>query len=222
MTFIGLAVATGVGIINSNKAAAEQENVAERSANLQKEQFERQTELQDPFRQAGLASKDRLITLLGLSPNTGQTDFGKYTGDFSMKDFQTDPGYQFRLSEGIKGLENSAAARGGLLSGSVLKGIQRYGQDNASQEYQKAFDRYQVNRANQLNPLQSLIGQGQTAATTLGSAGSQYAQNAGEAYQTGANARASGYVGSANALTGGIGSYLSYMQNKDLLSRIGG
>lgn len=56
-------------------------------------------------------------------------------------DLQADPGYQFRLSEGLKALDRQAAARGGLISGSALKASQRYGQDMASQEYGQAYNR---------------------------------------------------------------------------------
>ena len=109
------------------------------------------------------------------------------------------------MSEGMKGVERSAAARGGLLSGANLKNIQRFGQDLGSQEYMNAFNRYQTNRANQLNPLQSLMGVGQTSANTLGSAAQQYGAGAGEMALQGANARASGYVGSANAWNQALG-----------------
>jgi hypothetical protein len=109
-------------------------------------------------------------TVPGLRVDPNSADFGKYARDFGMQDFTADPGYQFRMDEGMKALERSAAARGGLLSGSMLKGIQRYGQDLGSQEYQSAFNRYQVNRSNQLNPLQSLMGAGQSSANTLTSA----------------------------------------------------
>lgn len=67
-------------------------------------------------------------------------------GDFTMEKFQQDPGYAFRLSEGLKALDRTAAARGGLISGSAMKGAMRYGQDMASQEYQNAFNRYNQNR----------------------------------------------------------------------------
>jgi len=87
-----------------------------------------------------------------------------------------------------------------------MKGIQRFGQDLASQEYQNAFNRYQVERAARLNPLQSLMGAGQSAVNTLTSAAGQAGQNeATNLYNAGA-ARASGYVGSANALSGALGS----------------
>jgi len=153
-------------------------------------------------------------------------DFGKYAKDFSMSDFTEDPGYAFRQSEGLKALDRSASARGGLLSGGALKGIQRFGQDLASQEYGNAFNRYQTNRSNQLNPLQSLMGAGQTATNMLTSASQQQGQNsATNAYNAG-QARASGYVGSANALSGalsGVGNAAqTYGSNKMLSSYLGG
>lgn len=139
-------------------------------------------------------------------PDETDAEFGKYGRDFGMADFQQDPGYAFRQSEGMKALERSAAARGGLLSGKTLKGIQRFGQDLASQEYANAFNRYQINRSNQLNPLQSLMGAGQSSTNLLTGAAGQMGQNeANNLYNAGA-ARASGYVGSANALGGALGS----------------
>lgn len=147
-------------------------------------------------------------------------DFGKYARDFSMKDFTTDPGYAFRMKEGMTALNRQAAARGGLISGGALKAAQRYGQDLGSQEYQNAFNRYQVNRANQLNPLQSMAGQGQTTATQLGQAGQNYAGQAGAAYGAAGQAQASGYMGMANAAAGGLGQYLNYTSNNNLLAAI--
>lgn len=166
------------------------------------------------------------VDQLQVDPNA--PDFGRYARDFSMQDFQEDPGYAFRLSEGLKALDRQAAARGGLISGAALKASQRYGQDLASQEYGRAFDRYQVNRANQLNPLMSITGYGQTATNTLGGYGSQYATGAANTMSTAAanqanalgaagQARASGYVGQANALTGGVSNLGNlYMQNQFL------
>ena len=156
-----------------------------------------------PFLTAGTGAVNRLAA--GVAPG------GEFSRNFTAADFETDPGYAFRMSEGMKALDRSAASRGGLLSGATLKGAQRYGQDLASQEYQNAFNRYQTNRANQLNPLQSLAGQGQTTATSLGSAGANMASNIGNAYMTSAantgNAamaaagqRQSAFGGAANVL----------------------
>ena len=224
---IGSAVlGAGAGLLGSSQAsraqsraardaARAQVEAAERAGDAQRAMFERQIELQAPFREAGLAAQNRLLALLGLGGEAGASDFGRYARDFSMSDFEADPGYGFRMSEGMKALERSAAARGGLLSGATLRGVQRFGQDLASQEYQNAFNRYQVNRANQLNPLQSLMGAGQTGANVLTSAAGDLGRGLAGSYMAGGQgaaagllgagqARASGYVGMANALTGAL------------------
>jgi hypothetical protein len=55
--------------------------------------------------------------------------------------FMTDPGYQFRMDEGTRAIERSAAARGMGLSGSVLRELARYGQGLGSQEYGNVYNR---------------------------------------------------------------------------------
>jgi len=104
---------------------------------------------------------------------------------------QMDPGYQFRMDEGMNTLENSAAARGGLLSGNFLKNSQRFGQDYAANEYQNAFNR-----------LAALSGVGQAQAGQLANLGNNYANQAGQGMQRIGDARASGYAARANANTG--------------------
>jgi hypothetical protein len=153
----------------------------------------------------------------GLEVDPRSREFGKYARDFSMKDFEADPGYGFRMSEGMKALERSAAARGGLLSGATLKGITRFGQDTASAEYLNAFNRYQTNRANQLNPLQSLMGAGQTSANLLSNAAGQTGQGLAGSAMAGGQATASGYMNMANALNQGLSTGANlYMQGQYL------
>lgn len=229
-------VGAGASIYSANKAANAQQQGAQQSAAQQQAMFDKQVELQAPFREGGLTAQNRLMTLLGLSPGGAGTpgvsvdpnspDFGKYARDFGMADFQADPGYAFRLEQGMKGLQQSAAARGGLLSGTTLKGITDYGQGAASQEYGNAYNRYQTNRANQLNPLQSLMGAGQTSANTLTGAAGQLGQGLGQASAAMGNARASGYMNTGNALnsalSGGVNSYMNYNTMSNLLNRGGG
>jgi hypothetical protein len=66
---------------------------------------------------------------------------------FGEADFQKDPGYDFRMKEGARGVENSAAARGMQLSGATLKAMTKYNQDFASNEYSKSSDRFNNDRA---------------------------------------------------------------------------
>jgi len=213
----GGSVVSGVmGAKAAKSAAKTQAASADYAAELQKEMFDKNVELQAPFREAGLSAQNKLLDYMGLTPGAG----GKYTKDFSMADFQQDPGYAFRMSEGLKALDRTAASRGGMLSGAALRGATRYGQDMASQEYTNAFNRYQTNRANQLNPLQSLMGAGQTAAGQVGLAGQNYANQAGNAYMNAGNARASGYVGSANAWSNALGQAANTYGQNQMLNRV--
>lgn len=198
----------------ARSAASAQERAAQQAGDTQREMFERQVALQEPFRQAGLSAQNRLLTLLGLEGGqAGAPDFGRYARDFTMADYTADPGYGFRMSEGMKAIERSAAARGGLLSGATLRGVQRFGQDLASQEYQNAFNRFYAMRNAQLNPLQSITGAGQTSTNVLTGAAGETGRGVGAAQMGAGQARASGYVGGANALTSalqsGMGNYLT-------------
>ncbi|NBX70991.1 MAG: DNA transfer protein p32 [Actinobacteria bacterium] len=210
MTWVATAIVGSalIGGYASNRAASTQAQAAQQGIDAQERMFNRQVELQEPFRKAGEEALNKLIPLAS-----------NYT-PFGTSQFQQDPGYAFRLSEGIKALDRSAASRGGLLSGATLKGAQRYGQDLGSQEYQNAFNRYQIERNAQLNPLQSLAGVGQTATNTLTGAAGQMGQNLATGYGNVANARASGYVGATNALTSALGTGLNYMQNQQLIGRL--
>ena len=191
-----------LGAYSSNKAAKTQAGATDRASDVQRDIFERQVELGRPYREAGELALNKLIPLA-----TEYTPFG-------MQQFQQDPGYGFRLSEGQKAIDRSAAARSGLQSGSALKAAARYGQEMGSQEFQNAFNRFQTERAARLNPLQSLAGVGQTAANTLGAQAGQYGANMAETLGAGAQARASGYIGAANAIGGGLNQYMNYSQNQ--------
>ena len=196
-----------LGASASRSAASSQERAARESTAAQERMFNKQVELQEPFRKTGVNALPELVAA------------SKYT-PFGMEQFQADPGYGFRLREGMKALERSAAARGGLLSGGTLQGIQDYGQGLASQEFTNAFNRYQLERQARLNPLQSLAGMAQTSANTLTGAAGQLGQNIGSNIIGAGNARASGYMGTANALSNALGQGLGYFQNQQLMNRM--
>ena len=137
-----------------------------------------------PYRDTGTANVNQLNTLLGIGGNTGAADYGKYaTAEFTPAMFAAgvDPGYAFRLSEGLKGLDRQAAARGGLISGNALKAASGYAGDQASQEYQNAFNRYQTTRSNTLAPFQTGAAAGQNAAAGQGAANAAYGNAASTA-----------------------------------------
>jgi len=200
--------AIGGGVIaakGAKKASRVQVQAAQDANAAQERMFEKQMALQEPFRQSGMTAQQEIMQLLGIGGDKNAAGYGSLGKAFGASDFQQDPGYQFRQAEGMKALERSAAARGNLLSGSTLKGVQRFGQDLASQEYGNAFNRYQVERSAKLNPLQSLMGSGQSATNVMTGAAGQMGQNQASNLYNAGQARASGYVGQANALSGALG-----------------
>jgi hypothetical protein len=76
-------------------------------------------------------------------PGTGGVDYSQPLTDVSAF---LDPSMAFRLKQGEDAIQNSAAARGGLLSGNTLKQLTKYGQDMGSQEYANAFNRANSDR----------------------------------------------------------------------------
>ena len=230
MAFITAALISGGaallgGALASNaqgKAAQAQQQSASDQLALQKQMFDKQVELQAPFRQAGLTGQNRLMDVLGLSGNTQAQGYGSANQNFTPSDLTTDPSYQFRLSEGLKALDAQAAARGGLISGNALRGAENYGQNAASQEYQNAYNRYQTNRANLLNPLQSLAGQAQSSANTLGTAAQNYASTGTGSMQYGGNAAASGYLGQANSWNSALNNVGSSYNNYAMMNNLFG
>ena len=210
------------------QSAADAQLTASREANaLQQRIYEEGVARQQPYYQAGTNALAQMQGMTGAMPAafSGQVDLTR------------DPGYAFRLSEGMKALERSAAARGGLLSGGTGRALTRYGQDVASQEYGNAYNRslteYNAARAREsegYNRLAGLAGVGGTTAQQINLAGQnmagQYGQNlmaGGQAAAQGmlgaGSARGSAYIGGANALAGGLSQYLNYNQNQNLMNR---
>lgn len=103
--------------------------------------------------------------------------------------FYASPGYQFRLDEGTRAMDRSAAARGMLLSGAQNKALTRYGQGVASEEFM-----------NYSNALRNIAGLGQVSNQSVSGAAGQYGVNAANAAMGSGMARASGYMGTANTI----------------------
>lgn len=222
----GTVAGIGTSIWSGNKQADAASDAAKLQAAGQAaalEELKRQFDLsradQMPWLTAG---KDSLAQLAAL-----MVPGGELTRKFSAADFEADPGYQFQIAEGEQAANRAAAARGGYNSGRTLKELMRYGQGLASTTYQDAYNRYNTDQSNLYNRLAGIAGTGQTAATTLGNAGANYAANVGNTLTgganaqaasriAGANARTSGYMGAANAITGGINNY----QQSQLLSQL--
>lgn len=207
--FVAAAVVGAVASSDSSRRAANTQADAANAANkTENDQFQQNREDLAPWREAGMGALDQL--------KTGTQPGGEFTKDFTLADFNKDPGYQFRIDEGMRGLEGSAAARGNLLSGGALKGITKYGQDYASGEYQNAYNRYNNDLTTRFNRLSGLAGTSQTATRDVADMGSRVASNTGQNMIGAGNARASGYIGQSNALNQGLSGIQSGYQLSQL------
>lgn len=108
--------------------------------------------------------------------------YGSLLKRFGMEDYQADPGYQFRLSEGNKALDRSMAASGRYLTPERQKALIEYNQNMGSQEYGNAYNRYTQDQGNIYNRLAGIAGVGQTAVAQNQQAGQQYGQSASDLY----------------------------------------
>ena len=190
----------------AKKAADAQVAAQEKALALQKEMFDKQVALQEPFRQAGLLSQNELMRQMGLSGDAASQGYGNMLRDFTMANYEADPGYAFRLQEGLKGLDRQAAARGGLISGAALKAASDFAGKQASAEYQNAYNRYNQNRGLRYDMLSGQQGVGANAVNALGDAAQNYATRGGANIVGAGRARASGYLDVADARNQMLGS----------------
>lgn len=251
---IGAIGGSAIGAVGSSKAAGAQADAAKSAAELQHEDqkaslAEQQREFNTnqtnfaPFLKAGTSSVNALSNLLS---TPGQGLLAPFTGQFqapTADQARQTPGYQFAQQQGQNSIQNSAAARGGLLSTGAMKTLDQYSQGLADttysdtynrsfNEYLQQYNQFQNNQTNTFNRLAVASGMGQTSASTLGNLNQQGASNVtninaiggaqqGGSLMAGGAARASGYAGIANALNGGISNVNQLMLLNSLFGKGG-
>jgi hypothetical protein len=193
----------------SGPSAKDQANwaadIAAHDAKVQQRLYEEALARNEPWYQAGKGALEQLT-------HDTQRD-GTLIRPFTMADFNADPGYQFRMDEGTKAIDRSAAARGNLLSGQTLKGLTRFGQDTASSEYQNAYNRFNADQNDRFSKLATIAGYGpassasdtaagQNYGTNITNIGSNSLANTSAAIANQQNQNASSYQNWGNALSG--------------------
>lgn len=157
----------------SNNAKKGQQGAAARAAAASQQNYDRTKIQLDPYITAG---GNALGTMQALN-----------NGDYSA--FKVSPDYQFALTQGLQGLDRSAAARGSLYSGGHSADILGFASGLASQNYGNFYNR-----------LAGLAQSGQSAASHLGSIGTGNAATIGSAAMQAANANAQAQYNNANTL----------------------
>lgn len=178
---VGAAIGGAAGSLlsskGSKKASKKQVAAQEAAAQEQRNALMRVQQYQQPYLDAGSPAINALNRV--------------NSGDYSA--FENSPDYLYARDESLKGVQGSAAARGGLFSGNTGRELLRVGNGLATQ-----------NLGNYRNSLMQQIGIGQSAANNLGNATLGVAGGVAGNLVGAGDARASGIVGSTNAITGGI------------------
>jgi hypothetical protein len=199
------------------KGAATSSDATKYAAELQYAMWQEQQRMMKPWRTAGESALNKL-SAAGIP-------------SFYPDQYKLDPGYQFRLEQGVNALNASGAAGGYLGSGNLGTALVGYGQELGSQEYQNAYNRYMNEQNTYYNRLAGIAGIGQTSSEYLAGAGGTAAANMGNLAVGGANALAAGQTGAANAWAGGIqnlsnqfmgglGTYLNYQQQQQMINAL--
>lgn len=210
-TLGGQLLNTGAGLYAQNQAVNAQTGAANNAAALQAQMYAQNRADLAPWREAGVGALGSLTSQMP-----------EFTRRFGMSDYTQDPGYQFRLSEGEKGINRAAQARGLFDSGGTMKALGAYNSNMASQEYGNAYNRFTQDQNNAYNKLSNLAGMGQTTAQQVANMGANYAGAAGDLGLQAANARASGYIGGANTVANAVNQGLTSYNQMSMLPYLRG
>ncbi len=163
-----------------------------------------------PYRTQGYAALDKLSSLI----NSYQP--------FDGQELQNDPGYKFGLDQGRAAMDQSAAARGRLFSDKTLRDLVQFGNDYGSTKFNER-GAFRLGEQNQrYNQLAGVAGTGQNAINAGGQFGAQSAGSIADLLGQGANARAAGTIGSANAWGNAIGNAGNAYLQTSMLDRVMG
>jgi len=176
-----------IGAYSAQSAADAQAKAIKQAAKIQRQNYLDAQALLQPSINAGNTARGYQLGALGLP--------GDISYDEVMQAFRTSPGYEFARSQGLEGVQTSAAAGGQLFSGKTLKDLNKYSQGIADQEFGTWYDR-----------LGGMSGSGQSAAGNLVNAGTNTANSLSNLAVQGGDARASSYGTMAGAINTGIGS----------------
>ncbi len=167
-----------------------------------------------PYADAGTKSLSQIMDLMGLN--------GPEAAQAAKANFTTTPGYEFRVGEGVKALDRSASAQGGLYSGAAGRALTQYGQDIGSEEYGNYISGLSglvsggQNAAGGLSNLTAGLGSDRASAILGTGANKANVRTGGLSAITGSNtevgqAQAGGVLGAANARAAGANNLLSLL-----------
>lgn len=228
-------LSAGASLIGGSQASG----AAKNAAGLQMQQY--QTTRGDllPYNQAGQSVLPSLTSLATSGPNAGGPDYvtqaagARPPSVFTQANLEATPGYQFTLGQGLKSVQNAAAARGVGVSGAALKGAATFATGLADSTYSNRFNEAQqsfndilaLNQAQQgnvqnaYNRLSGVATLGANAAAQTGQQGTAAAGNAGNALQQAGVYQGAATSGIGSAASNAVNNYLGYQAFQGLTNR---
>ena len=206
-----MAIGTTAALVGSSIAgSAIQSSSARRATNaqtaaanqqlaVQERMFEQSREDLSPYREGGIPANNALNYYLGTAERPTDPNF---------VGFQETPGYEFAFNEGMRGIDASAASRGGLYSGATMQAAQTYGNGLANQEF-----------GNYLARLSGQATLGSNAAAQSATVNTNNAQMQSNSLANLGNAQASGAIAQGNAFSGAINNGIGLWQYQNMLNR---
>lgn len=251
---LGAILGGGISALGSVASANELAKAQQQALNFQQSVYNTSQQQLAPYYTAGTNALSSLTGGVGTSNSPGVLSetpqaFGQATGtpvgaapvynlpNFTLDQFQSSPGYQFQLQQGINAIQNAAGPKTGVLSGNTLQALQTYGTGLANQDwynwltnqqnnYNTAFQaqnqsylqNYGIanqNQTNLYNRLLQLALGGQQAATLTGPQ-SSLAGTIGNTQSSIGASNAAGTLG----LTGGINNALNGLNTNNQYSSL--
>ncbi len=180
------AIGAGAQIASAQLAADAQRHAADVASQTQRDFYNSNKAMLQPWSDMGFKGYGTLNDLLGIGGNSA-------TMQSTLEGL---PGYQFTRDQGLKATQSGYAARGLGSSGGALKGAANYATGLANSQY-----------GNYASQLSGFAGQGLSAASSLAGVGQQTGAGIAAAQIGSGNASAAGWNATGNAIQGGINSY---------------
>lgn len=190
---VGALGSAGIGAYAASSAADKQAAAANQALAFQKTVYNQNQSNLSPFMNNGTNAMYSLASLYGL-PTPNNPSGGAGSTNAAWDAFTNLPAYQFPLQQGNLALDRQLNAQGRQMSGAQLRETQQFGQGLASQ--------YMM--SNYVNPLMSMAGQGQNAASSLANSNVASGAQVGNSYGNLGQAQAAGIMGTGNALSAGV------------------
>jgi hypothetical protein len=168
MPIAAIAVVAGAAIVAGAKAGSAGSSINEQRAQAIQAEAEKKAIAES---EAGFAFQEEelrpFVDVGQESIGTLGEEIDALTRPFTTEDFEADPGFQFRIEQGERGINNFLASRGLAESGRAGKELTRFNQGEATQEFDRAFNRFTVTQGNRFNRLLALSRTGQEATNQL-------------------------------------------------------